>query len=69
MTRQELDALYAKEQKVWAQPQKSKQCSLVLILMDSDLFANNYCGSLREVLREYPETDRETLEKELDRYI
>lgn len=69
MTRQELDAIYADTQKRFPQPHKTKQCRLVLILMDSDEFSNNYCGALDEVLREYPETNREELERELNNYV
>lgn len=47
---------------------KSAECSEVLQLMDTYTDAN-YCKALREVLKKYPNTDREKLEKELDKFI
>ena len=48
---------------------KSIFCSMVLRLMDTEEYSNNYCKSLDLVLRLFPEIDGELLEKELDRYI
>ena len=48
---------------------KSIFCSMVLRLMDTEEYSNNYCTSLDLVLRLFPEIDGELLEKELDRYI
>lgn len=42
---------------------------MVLCLMDSEQYANDYCGALKEVLTNFPEVDRDALEKELDKYI
>ena len=44
-------------------------CSMVLRLMDTENYANNYCDSLSLVLELFPEIDREKLEKELDKYV
>lgn len=38
-------------------------CSMVLRLMDTENYANNYCDSLSLVLELFPEIDREKLEK------
>lgn len=48
---------------------KSIFCSMVLRLMDSEDYGNNYCKSLKLVLGIFPEVDREELEKELDKYV
>lgn len=48
---------------------KSIWCSMVLRLMDTEEFSNNYCGSLALVLEIFPEVNRNVLEKELDKYI
>ena len=48
---------------------KSIFCSMVLRLMDTEEYNNNYCKSLDLVLKLFPEIDGELLEKELDRYI
>ena len=47
--------------------EKSIFCSMVLRLMDTENYANNYCDSLSLVLELFPEIDREKLEKELDK--
>ena len=44
---------------------KSIFCSMVLRLMDTEEYSNNYCKSLDLVLRLFPEIDGELLEKEL----
>lgn len=48
---------------------KSKACILVLELMDTEEYGNNYCASLECVLANYPEVDKVALEKELDKYV
>ncbi len=42
---------------------------MVLRLMDTAEYANDYCNSLDLVLGLFPEVDREKLEKELDKYV
>lgn len=42
---------------------------MVLELMDTDEYGNNYCSALEAVLTAFPEINRGELEKELDRYI
>lgn len=49
--------------------EKSIFCSMVLRLMDTAEYANDYCNSLDLVLELFPEVNREKLEKELDKYI
>lgn len=49
--------------------EKSIFCSMVLRLMDTAEYANDYCNSLNLVLGLFPEVDREKLEKELDKYV
>lgn len=48
---------------------KSIPCTIVLRLMDTARFSNNYCESLEIVLNIFPWVNREELEKELDKYI
>lgn len=48
---------------------KSIPCTMVLRLMDTDEYANNYRKALALVLELFPEIDRAELEKELDKYI
>lgn len=48
---------------------KSIPCTMVLRLMDTEEYSNNYCRSLDLVLEVFPEVDRVELEKELDKYI
>lgn len=48
---------------------KSIPCYMVLSLMDTDEYSENYCRSLNLVLTLFPEVDRAELEKELDKYI
>lgn len=48
---------------------KSFFCTLVLRLMDTETYGNNYCQALNLVLELFPEIDRVKLEKELDKYI
>ena len=42
---------------------------MVLRLMDTEEYSNNYCRSLALVLELFPEVNRKDLEKELDKYI
>lgn len=42
---------------------------MVLRLMDTGEYSNNYCKALALVLELFPEIDRAELEKELDKYI
>lgn len=48
---------------------KSDAAHMVLCLMDSEQYGNDYCGALAEVLAAFPEIDRAALEEELDRYL
>lgn len=48
---------------------KSIWCTMVLRLMDTEDYGNNYCASLSLVLDMFPEVNREELEKELAKYI
>jgi len=48
---------------------KSIPCTMVLRLMDTGEYSNNYCKALALVLELFPEIDRAELEKELDKYI
>ena len=48
---------------------KSIFAAMVLRLMDTDEYANNYCKSLALVAGLFPELDTDRLEKELDKYI
>lgn len=48
---------------------KSIYCTMVLCLMDTEEYSNNYCQSLALVLKIFPEVDVCELEKELDKYI
>ena len=73
MTRNELQAM-AEEARQWTikmrgKDTKSLYAHMVLILMDTDEFSENYCSSLREVLAAFPEIDKEELEEELNKYI
>lgn len=48
---------------------KSIPCCMVLRLMDTEEYANDYCKALELTLKVFPEVDRAELEKELDKYI
>lgn len=48
---------------------KSIFCSMVLRLMDTEKYANDYCNALDLVLELFPEVDRGKLEKELNKYV
>lgn len=48
---------------------KSIFAAMVLRLMDTEEYSNNYCKALALVLELFPQIDREELEKELDNYI
>ncbi len=71
MTRNELQGLCnkAKELENIANSGKSDACIMVLELMDTDEYGNNYCSALEAVFTAFPEINRGELEKELDRYI
>lgn len=49
--------------------EKSIFCTMVLRLMETEKYGNNYCGSLGLVCELFPEIDVVELEKELDKYI
>jgi len=49
--------------------EKSIYCIMVLRMMDTEKFANNYCGALSFVCEVFPEIDADELEKELDKFI
>ena len=49
--------------------EKSIFATMVLRMMDTEKFANNYCGSLSFVCEVFPEIDADELEKELDKFI
>lgn len=48
---------------------KSIFAAMVLRLMDTEEYANNYCRALSLVAGLFPELDTDRLEKELDKYI
>lgn len=68
MTRNELQAMADSRRKHGAHP-ASDPALIVLLLMETEEYANNYCSALREVLTAFPEIDRDELETELDRFI
>lgn len=49
--------------------EKSIFAAMVLRLMDTDEYANNYCRALSLVTELFPELDTDRMEKELDKYI
>ena len=48
---------------------KSIRCTMVLRLMDTEEYSENYCRALALVLELFPEINRAELEEELDKYI
>ena len=48
---------------------KSIPCTMVLRLMDTEEYSENYCRALALVLELFPEINRAELEEELDKYI
>lgn len=68
MTRNELQAMADSRRKHGSHP-ASDPALIVLLLMETEEHANNYCSALREVLNAFPEVDRDELEAELDRFI
>ena len=48
---------------------KSDYCIMVLELMDTEVYANDYCGALDAVCCAYPYVSRRELETELNKYI
>ena len=49
--------------------EKSIFATMVLRLMETERFSNDYCGSLKLVCELFPEINVVDLEKELDKYI
>ncbi|MBD5178126.1 MAG: hypothetical protein HDT00_00295 [Bacteroidales bacterium] len=68
MTRNELQAMADSRREYGTHP-ASDPALIVLLLMETEEHANNYCSALREVLAAFPEVDRDELENELDRFI
>lgn len=68
MTRHELQAMAYSRRKYGKHP-ASDPALMVLLLMETEEHADNYCSALREVLDAFPEVDRDELEAELDRFI
>ena len=48
---------------------KSVWCTMVLRLMDTEEYSNNYCRSLALVLELFPEVNRKELESIIVRFI
>ena len=57
------------ERREHGQHPASDHVLMVLLLMETEEHANNYCSALAEVLAAFPEVNRETLETELDHFI
>lgn len=68
MTRSELQAM-ADSRRTYGNHPASDAALMVLLLMETEEHANNYCSALREVLNAFPEIDRDELETELNRFI
>ena len=68
MTRNELQAMADNRRKYGNHP-ASDPALIVLLLMETEEHANNYCSALREVLAAFPEVNRDELERDLDRFI
>lgn len=68
MTRNELQAMADSRREYGAHP-ASDPALIVLLLMETEEHANNYCSALEAVLTAFPEINRGELEKELDRFI
>lgn len=68
MTKNELQAMADSRRKHGVHP-ASDPALIVLLLMETEEHASNYCSALREVLNAFPEINRSELEKELDRFI
>lgn len=66
--RNELQAM-ADSRREYGQHPASDPALIVLLLMETEEHANNYCAALREVLAAFPEIDRDELENELNRFI
>ena len=64
MKEQEMVILYK-----YINSEKSIFCAMVLRLMDTEKFSNDYCESLRLVCELFPEINAIDLEKELNKYI
>lgn len=68
MTRNELQAMADSRREYGSHP-ATDPALMVLLLMETEELANNYCSALREVLAAFPEVNRDELETELDRFI
>ncbi len=68
MTRNELKAIADNRRKYGNHP-ASDPTLMVLLLMETEEHASNYCSALREVMAAFPEVNRDELETELDRFI
>lgn len=68
MTRNELQAISDRRRAYGSHP-ASDPALIVLLLMETEEHANDYCSALREVMDAFPEVDRDELETELDRYV
>jgi len=64
MKEKQMDILYK-----YIQSEKSIFATMVLRLMETEKFSNNYCESLSLVSGLFPEINVVELEKELDKYI
>ena len=68
MTRSELQTM-ADSHRKYRQHPASDPALIILLLMETEEHANNYCSALREMLAAFPEINRDELETELDRFI
>ena len=64
MKERQMDILYK-----YINSEKSIFCTMVLRLMETERFSNNYCEALSLVCELFPEINAVELEKELDKYI
>jgi hypothetical protein len=64
MKKKQMDILYK-----YINSEKSIFSTMVLRLMETEMFSNNYCESLELVCELFPEINIVELEKELDKYI
>jgi len=64
MKNEEMSILYN-----YIHSERSIFATMVLRLMETEKFSNNYCESLNTVCELFPEIDRQKLEKELNKYI
>lgn len=59
----------AKQHPDVAKSGKSDYCIMVLELMDTEEYSNDYCGALDAVCSAFPYVSRTELEVELNKYI